>query len=176
MWDELRKCRERMDALQSENATLWRRIAVAIEPIDVSDVAVCDTITTRELRELLGDEGFDEIDIADTKYIVVDGETMDAIMWRAYRELRPKVAYEWNVWDCDNYAELTRVLVAYSVYRAGFENQIALGTGWSRVHAFNVAVVEEDGVKKVVIYEPQTGRRVSRRTGAYEPVEAFFTT
>ena len=160
--------------LEESNRLLRKRLSTALEPINIPE-GTGMKVSCGQVHELLRSAGFRDIDIADTEYIAIPVDQMDDIFRTIAYQLEDKVKYTKQVWDCDNYAELVRVLIAYSAYKQGLPRQLAVGVGWSRIHAYNVAIVQDDGLR-VAVYEPQTGRRVDSMTGVYEPREAFFTT
>jgi len=164
--DRLQECKMALIEAQANS--------IGIPKIDVEPAG---TVTIGELKGLLRKEGFKDIEVADAEYYILKERDMDSIVRYAHALYDRVVRYTKQVFDCDDFAELSHMLVALGVYRAGWKKQVAYGEAWSNLHAFNVAIVlGDDGNKKVVFYEPQTGEKVTSRKGAYLPKEAFFTT
>ena len=167
----------KLNKMEETLKMMQKSLKGSLVPAEVSFSPV-GKVEMGELENLLRAEGFDDIEVADSEYLVVREDDMDALVHTLYKlNIEPKVRYTKSVFDCDDFAELMHMLVAYSIYKAGWSEQVAYGEAWSNLHAFNVAVVmDANGNKKVVFYEPQTGSKVTYRSGIYLPKEAFFTT
>ena len=92
-------------------------------------------------------------------YTLRDGRywTVDFATWQRIARYNPKLKYYVDRWDCDNYADLFRVVASVAF---GLNT---VGTVLNQQHAFNV-VVAEDGPHW---FEPQTGAWVTELTGIY---------
>lgn len=92
-------------------------------------------------------------------YKLRDGRywTVSFEKWQRIAKYNPRFKYYVDRWDCDNYADLFRVLVSVTF---GLNT---VGTVFNTQHAFNV-VLAEDGLH---FFEPQTNTWVTDLTGIH---------
>lgn len=107
----------------------------------------------------LGKQLFDIGQGSNPTYTLRDGRywTVPFSTWQRIAKYNPRLKYYVDRWDCDNYADLFRVVAS-----VGFGLN-AVGTVLNTQHAFNV-VVAEDGLHW---FEPQTGIWVTDLNGIY---------
>ena len=104
----------------------------------------------RVLKRELGDEPFLYI-VDETYYVPSTGELNQFVAWWTSYLVTQKIKYIANFFDCDNYSILfTAMSFIMSKFHAGIAN--------SKVHSYNVVVVQEDGNLVPKIVEPQTGQ------------------
>ncbi|MHA1287729.1 MAG: hypothetical protein ACTSPB_10040 [Candidatus Thorarchaeota archaeon] len=86
--------------------------------------------------------------LLDKKYKVVEyGVLMETVK----KVMKGKWRYTRELFDCDDFAFRLMGLLSIGDW-AG----IAFGMAFGKGHAYNIAVVEKDGVLKAVVIEPQT--------------------
>ena len=95
------------------------------------------------LGKQMYDAGLRDYQLRDGRYW-----TVSFAKWKRILRFMPRLKYYKDLWDCDNSADLVRVLVSLG-WRLN-----AIGTVLNSQHAWNV-VVTEDGVKH---FEPQSLR------------------
>ena len=132
--------------------TLSHELSLCVGPIDIIEqhktiISPYDVIY-----------GYDTV-VADQVYLTYTIEDWTAIVSRLHRQLGGK--YEWTkeVYDCDDIALLYASTLAYSAYRAGLSKQPAFAIAWSRTHAFNLLIDNDNGAWLI---EPQTGTILGR--------------
>jgi hypothetical protein len=107
----------------------------------------------------LGQQLFQVGNGANPTYTLRDGRywTVPFEKWQRIAKYNWRLKYYVDRWDCDNFADLFRVLVSVAF---GLNT---VGTVLNQQHAWNV-VVAEDGLHW---FEPQTGVWVTDLTGIY---------
>ena len=107
----------------------------------------------------LGKQLFDLGQGTNPTYTLRDGRywTVPFAKWERIARYNVRLKYYVDRWDCDNFADLFRVLASVAF---GLNT---VGTVLNSQHAFNVIVAEE-GLR---YFEPQTGAWVTDLTGIY---------
>ena len=79
--------------------------------------------------------------------------------------------YRKKIFDCDNFALTYAASVSVSAYHSGLPWQPAFGICWSRTHAFNFFVTDEN---ELIKYEPQSGTIIISGDPDYKIVKMWI--
>ena len=106
---------------------------------------------------------------ADFNYYALDYQSWKEVLTKIQSTF--KAVWSSEVFDCDDFALLASAMLAYSVYKSGFDLQLAFGIAWSLSHAFNIFI---DSGGTTWIYEPQTDSVVGRIGSCQPPYEPII--
>jgi len=117
-------------------------------------------------------KGVNNVDVADWLYYALDYNDWIDVLNKISKTF--KAVWKEEVFDCDDFSLLFSAMLAYSVYKSGFNKQFAFGIAWSYTHAYNIFI---DKSGKVWIFEPQTNKvigELGKTTKPYDTVEVWF--
>lgn len=139
-------CRKENEYLVERARTLSNSLAKSIQPVDIR----ADKIQKVNPIKII--DNIDDIVIADCPYLAFDYDSWRSNLLRIYRELRNKLSYTSDIFDCDDFSLIFASTVAYSAYKSGWNIQPAFCIIWSANHAFCGFICDND---ELFIYEPQ---------------------
>jgi hypothetical protein len=137
---------------------------------DLSDFKSKATLI--EPHQIIWKYGFYNSSFADLNYYALDFESWKSVLTKISRTFVANWTNE--VFDCDDFALMFNAMLIYSVYKSGFDKQLAFGIAWSKTHAYNIFI---DSNNKVWIYEPQTNQIVGelgKTLAPYDTIEIWF--
>ena len=139
-------CWKENNYLAERIQTLSTSLSRSVEPVDIN------AEKTQKVNPIKIINSINDIVIADSNYLAIDYDSWVKNLGSIYHELRNKLKYTPNIFDCDDFALIMASTVAYSAFKSMYKIQLAFGIAWSDVHAYNVFVCNNG---RTYIYEPQ---------------------
>lgn len=146
------QCIKDRDYLTERVTTLSRELGSCIGTINITETSggkICSYDT------------FSDYDIicADIYYQKYSYDDWITILTRLYENISDKLEYTPEICDCDDFALLYSGILSYSAYKSGLTIQPAFCMLWSRTHAFNGFV---DNQNRMWIFEPQNNKIIGQ--------------
>jgi len=114
-----------------------------------------------------------DVNIADAQYNMMSRNDWKGMLKLVHVEVK-KAQKIWkkSVGDCDNWAESMHYFLSKSVLNTGVDLQCAFAIAWSKTHAYNIFIANDD----IWMYEPQSGKTKGRMIGKYGEMFPNFAT
>jgi len=146
------QCEKDKEYLTKRVNTLSRELGTSLGAIEITGKPA-GKVTIHDIPP-----GYDTL-CADLHYITYSVEDWINTLAQLHESVSNRLKYEKDVWDCDDFALLYSAVLSYSTYHSGLSNQVAFCIMWSKTHAFNGYVDDQNRVWK---FEPQGGRVIGQ--------------
>lgn len=124
--------------------TLTKLIGQSIVPIEITAKIAGRVKPYLFVNCVVGDGEYETFTLSDWKVILL----------KIHTQIKDQCIYTPEIFDCDDFALLFSSIMTYSAYKSNMKIQPAFGIAWSKLHAFNIFIANNE----VYIYEPQNNQ------------------